>query len=89
MIDPSAHAATMTTIVNNYIGGKVEPPSSNEYLDVIDPATSGIIGKVVLSTAADVDAAAAALESWSAMIDEQSSGGHHARVPLAITLECQ
>jgi malonate-semialdehyde dehydrogenase (acetylating)/methylmalonate-semialdehyde dehydrogenase len=70
----SAASATMTTIVDNYIGGKVVPPSSNEYLDVINPATSGVIGKVALSTAADVDAAvavaAAAFESWSAMTNK-------------------
>ena len=48
---------SIITIVDNYIGSKVVPPSSNEYLDVINPATSGIVGKVALSTAADVDAA--------------------------------
>ena len=59
------------TIVDNYIGGDVVPPSSNEYLDVINPATSDLIGKVALSTASDVhsavSAASAAFESWSGL----------------------
>ena len=47
---------SIITIVDNYIGSKVVPPSSNEYLDVINPATSAVIGKAALSIAAAVDA---------------------------------
>lgn len=58
------------TTVNNYINGKIVPPSSNQYLDVLDPATSAPIGRVALSTPADVHdavlAAHAAFPSWSA-----------------------
>ena len=90
----SAASATMTTIVDNYIGGKVVPPSSNEYLDIINPATSGVIGKVALPNTADVDAAvdadaAARCHRILECHDEQSSGGHHARIPLASALERQ
>ena len=60
----------MTTTVDNYIGGQIVPPSSNQYLDVINPSTSTVIGKVALSTSSDVDsavsAASAAFDSWSA-----------------------
>ncbi len=62
---------TMITIVDNYIGGDVVPPSSNEYLDIINPATSAVIGKVAVSTSSDVhsavSAASAAFESWSGL----------------------
>ena len=47
----------MMTTVNNYINGEIVPPSSNEYLDVINPSDSSIIGKVGLSNAQDVDCA--------------------------------
>lgn len=59
------------TIVNNYINGDTVPPEGGEYLDVHDPSTSAVIGKVALSSAADVDdavrAAHAAFPSWSSM----------------------
>ena len=47
----------MMTTVNNYINGEIVPPSSNEYLDVINPSDSSIIGKVGLSNAQDVNCA--------------------------------
>ena len=59
------------TIVDNYINGETVPPEGGEYLDVHDPSTSAVIGKVALSSAADVDdavrAAHAAFPSWSSM----------------------
>jgi malonate-semialdehyde dehydrogenase (acetylating)/methylmalonate-semialdehyde dehydrogenase len=59
------------TIVNNYINGETVPPRGREYLDVRDPSTSAVIGRVALSSAADVDdavrAAHSAFPSWSSM----------------------
>jgi len=59
------------TTVNNYIGGKYAPPSSNSYLPVINPANSSQIGQVALSTLDDVNAAVTAahtaFESWSTL----------------------
>jgi malonate-semialdehyde dehydrogenase (acetylating)/methylmalonate-semialdehyde dehydrogenase len=42
----------------NYINGAWTKPTVTEYLDVINPATGGVIAKTPLSTKADVDAAA-------------------------------
>eukprot|EP00571_Detonula_confervacea_P007219 CAMPEP_0172328344 /NCGR_PEP_ID=MMETSP1058-20130122/60303_1 /TAXON_ID=83371 /ORGANISM="Detonula confervacea, Strain CCMP 353" /LENGTH=518 /DNA_ID=CAMNT_0013045457 /DNA_START=1746 /DNA_END=3302 /DNA_ORIENTATION=- len=59
------------TTVNNYIAGQIVPPSSNQYLDILNPSTSTTIGKVALSTSSDVDAAVsaahAAFDQWSSM----------------------
>jgi len=59
------------TIVNNYINGQIVPPTSNQYLDILNPATSTSIGKVALSTSADANAAVvaahAAYPKWSSM----------------------
>jgi malonate-semialdehyde dehydrogenase (acetylating)/methylmalonate-semialdehyde dehydrogenase len=59
------------TVVENYINGAFCPPSSGEFLDVINPANDAVIGKVAVSTVDDVnqavDMAQKALESWSNM----------------------
>ena len=59
------------TTVNNYINGQIVPPTSNQYLDILNPATSTSIGKVALSTSADANAAVlaaqAAYPKWSSM----------------------
>ena len=50
----------MTTIVDNYIGGKVVPPCSGAeppQLKKTKPTTSSVVGKVALPNTADVDAA--------------------------------
>jgi methylmalonic acid semialdehyde dehydrogenase len=55
-------------VVDNYIDGQFVPPSSNEYIDVLNPSNNQIIGKVGLSTASDVDTAvrvaARASQQW-------------------------
>ena len=52
----------------NYIGGKWLSASTDNYQDVVNPATAGVMGKVPLSPAVDVDraveAAAAAFIDW-------------------------
>ncbi|MFQ5398527.1 MAG: CoA-acylating methylmalonate-semialdehyde dehydrogenase [Anaerolineae bacterium] len=52
----------------NYINGEWRPSSATEFLDVINPATLEVIGKVPLSPASEVDEAAqaafAAFDAW-------------------------
>ena len=59
---------TSTPQIDNYINGTFVPPSTNEYLDVFNPATGAKIASVAVSSAADVDqivaAAKAALPAW-------------------------
>lgn len=71
--------ATTTTstvaIVDNYISGGFVPPSTNDYVDVINPANSKTIGRVGLSVKCDVDnavqAAKNAFLSWSSRTIKQ------------------
>jgi acyl-CoA reductase-like NAD-dependent aldehyde dehydrogenase len=55
--------------IDNYIAGKFVPPSTGNYLDVVDPTDTHTIGKVGISNAADVNdavsAAEAAFPAWS------------------------
>jgi len=55
--------------VDNVISGTRLPPSTNKYLDVKSPATHQVIGRVALSSEADVNIAVAkakeAFKSWS------------------------
>lgn len=57
--------------VDNYIGGKFVAPSTEKYLDVVNPANSHAIGKVGISNSNDVDdavaAADAAFPAWAAL----------------------
>jgi len=52
----------------NYIAGEWRPSSAAEYLDVVNPATVEVLGRVPLSPAAEVDqaarAASAAFHGW-------------------------
>lgn len=52
----------------NYIGGRWVEPATDQWIDVINPATARPIGRVPLSTAQDVDqavqAARAAFPAW-------------------------
>lgn len=52
----------MTTInaLPNYIDGQWRASSSTEYLEVVNPATQEVLGKVPLSSASEVDRAACA-----------------------------
>ena len=63
------------TVVDNYINGGFVPPSTNDYLDVINPANSKTIGKVGLSEKCDVDSAVAAAKNafpaWSSKTIKQ------------------
>ena len=51
------------TTVNNYINGEIVPPTTNEYLYIINPSNSKCIGKVALSNSTDVNAAVTAAHS--------------------------
>lgn len=58
----------MVTTVENYINGSFHPPSTGEFMEVINPADDSVIGKVALSNANDVakavDAAGQGLAGW-------------------------
>jgi len=58
-------------IIDNWIAGKHEKPSTNSYMDVTNPANGEVIAKVALSEAKDVDkaveAAKKAFPAWSAL----------------------
>lgn len=55
--------------LENYIGGELLPPTSNKYLDGINPATGEVYSKVPASNETDVNAAIesakAAFHNWS------------------------
>ncbi|MFB3819002.1 MAG: CoA-acylating methylmalonate-semialdehyde dehydrogenase [Candidatus Methylomirabilales bacterium] len=57
--------------LQNYVGGQWVDPSGTGRLDVLNPATGGVLARVPLSGAADVDraarAAAAAFPEWRAV----------------------
>ncbi|UBF24371.1 CoA-acylating methylmalonate-semialdehyde dehydrogenase [Kovacikia minuta CCNUW1] len=58
----------MTTILRNYIDGEWCESDATEWLDVVNPATTEVLARVPLSSAAEVDraaqAAAAAFVNW-------------------------
>jgi len=60
----------MNDTITNFISGKHVPPKSGQYLDLVEPATGLVIGRVPDSNAADIDAAvkaaADAFPAWSA-----------------------
>jgi malonate-semialdehyde dehydrogenase (acetylating) / methylmalonate-semialdehyde dehydrogenase len=57
------------TVVDNYMHGAFVPPRSAAYMDVTNPASGAVIGRVALSDAEDVNdavmAAAKAFPAWS------------------------
>ena len=63
-------ATTHTKELRNYVGGEWITPRTTEYLDVTNPATGDLLGRVPLSNRADVDqavaAAQAAFPAWRA-----------------------
>ena len=52
----------MMGTVNNWDGSSFVDSSTGKFLDVVSPVDGAVIGKVALSSAADVDAAAARAE---------------------------
>lgn len=62
---------TETNVANNYIGGKFIAPSTNQSMEVLNPADGTEIGKVAISSSEDVEQAVAAAKtafaSWSSM----------------------
>jgi aldehyde dehydrogenase (NAD+) len=59
----------VSELVRNFVDGRWVDSASTEYLEVINPATEEVVGRVVRGTSADVDAAAAAaaaaFPTWS------------------------
>jgi malonate-semialdehyde dehydrogenase (acetylating) / methylmalonate-semialdehyde dehydrogenase len=62
---------TQVRLLDNYVGGRWTAARSTEQLDVTNPATGGVLARVPLSSAADLDAAVAAareaLPAWRAV----------------------
>ncbi len=60
--------ATRGKLIQNYVGGRWIAAAADETLDVINPATGGVLARVPLSGADDLDAAVAAareaLPAW-------------------------
>ena len=58
-----------TRTINNYIAGKHVPPSTNQYIPVLNPSTTRPVANVAVSASADVQAAVSAahsaFSSWS------------------------
>ncbi len=63
--------------VLNFIDGAFVGPADDEWLDLIEPATGEVIGRIADSSAADVDVAVAAAErafpAWKALSTDQRS----------------
>src|SRR5271168_277392 len=64
----SSAVSTPVTELQNYINGAWRRPSSTEFFDVTNPATTELLARTPMSSAADVDAAvqsaAAAFPAW-------------------------
>ncbi len=64
-------ASEQPETLRNYVGGEWVESTATDHLEDIDPATGGVLARVPLSTAADVDAAAkaarAAQQGWAAL----------------------
>ena len=64
----SSTATTQTPDLQNYVQGEWRRSATQEYVDVINPATAEVLARTPLSTAAEVDAAvqsaAAAFPAW-------------------------
>jgi malonate-semialdehyde dehydrogenase (acetylating) / methylmalonate-semialdehyde dehydrogenase len=58
VIEEELRMATVKAV--NYIAGEWREPAGDAELDVINPATASVLGRVALSAASDVDAAATA-----------------------------
>jgi malonate-semialdehyde dehydrogenase (acetylating) / methylmalonate-semialdehyde dehydrogenase len=62
---------TATRVLDNYVGGRWRTSSTDELLDVTNPATGEVLARVPLSTPAELDAAVAAareaLPAWRAV----------------------
>ncbi|WP_372364730.1 aldehyde dehydrogenase [Candidatus Uabimicrobium sp. HlEnr_7] len=65
-------------ILTNYIDGKLVSPSSNEYIDIFNPAEGKIYAKAPRSCAKDIEnavsAAQSAFSTWSRLSVDERSG---------------
>src|SRR5215475_10364233 len=58
-----AKAGASAEMISNYVGGRWVHAETGEVQEVSNPATGEIIGRVSLSSAADIDAAVAAAQA--------------------------
>jgi methylmalonic acid semialdehyde dehydrogenase len=69
IVSTMGEATESILTINNYIAGKHTPPTTNEYIPVINPSTSSQIANVAISNSTDVNnavtAAHNAFTSWS------------------------
>jgi malonate-semialdehyde dehydrogenase (acetylating)/methylmalonate-semialdehyde dehydrogenase len=67
-MDTAEMSTTATRLLDNYVAGRWTPATSGEELDVTNPATGGVLARVPLSSADDLDgavrAAREALPVW-------------------------
>ena len=74
--------------LGHFIGGRWVPPAAGETLEVVNPATRAVLGRVAQGGKADVDAAVAAagqaFPAWAAL-----SGHARARYLYALAREVQ
>lgn len=65
------------TLIDNFIGGKLQRPVRGEYIDNVEPATGAVYSRVADSTEEDVKsavaAAGAAFPAWSGMVAAERS----------------
>ena len=68
----------MLEIVNNFINGEFAEPHNKEYLDIYEPATGSVYGKVADSSSHDiyraVESAKDAFPQWSGLCMEERAG---------------
>lgn len=73
---------------NHIINGASVPPSSGQYIDLVDPVSGQVIGRAASGSAADVDqavaAAAEAFKTW-----KLTSVSERANIIARMTLACQ
>lgn len=68
-----------------FIGGRWVPPIRGSYLDVINPATEAVIGRIPAATAEDVETAIdVAVETWQSGGWRSTTGAQRAKYLLAI-----
>ena len=84
--------AIAVRVLDNYVGGRWTESSSDDGLDVINPASGELLARVPLSSAADLDAAVAAaraaLPAWrSVSVIERARRLFELRARLPVAAE--
>jgi malonate-semialdehyde dehydrogenase (acetylating)/methylmalonate-semialdehyde dehydrogenase len=75
--------------VDNFVDGRAAPVHDTERLDVLDPARGDLLGRVPLSGAAEVEAAASAARAYESWRDEPVTRRARRMFGLQVLLEEQ